>query len=258
MPNEARPPLPLRSSVVAALAVIMLAKGYFHAWTAATTEHVHRAVKVMSVKRLPAETAGDLEPGPHPVFAWYRDPTAYATVRFQGGYEVVPVPHTLLRYRAVVRGSRVDVHLGPVSAPFTIVCRGVPRVSVSYPEVRVSGPCSIVFLRSYVWSGRGSCPIPATIVHGKMLRGYRGKARSVTVLSLARIPVVTSVLLFLGATVPLEIVSVKAESGYLEVDGVQGVIRSRGTVSIRWAPVVVPNLTYQDLVWRCAGWPYRL
>ncbi|MEO2240458.1 MAG: hypothetical protein ABGY09_00135 [Euryarchaeota archaeon] len=257
MSTEVRPPLLVRSLTVVALAVIMLAKGHLHAWTAATAEGAPGAVRVMSVKRLPAVTERDLEPGPRPVFAWYRDPTIYTTVRLQGGYEVVPVPHTLLRYRVVVRGSRVDVYLGPISAPFTIVCRGTPRVSVSYSEVRVSGPCSIVFLRSRTWSG-SSYPIPVTIVRGKMIRGYQGKARSVAILSLSRVPVVTSVLLFLGATAPLEIVSVKAESEHLEVDGAQGVIRSRGTVSIRWAPVVVPNLTYQDLAWRCASWPYRL
>ncbi len=259
MPGYVRPVL-FTQLVAVLVAVLAVSKGYFHTWTAATTNPTPPSVKIMSVKRLPAVSGRDLQPGPVPVYAWYRDPTAYEKFNLpsMGGYEIVPIPHLAGRYWVVVSGNRVNVYMGPMPAPFTIVCSGRPKVRVNYSGVEVSGPCSLVLLKSVIWSGSATYVPPSLIVHGKMVRGYEGKVHHLAIISMARIPLLSRAFLILGLPTPMEITAVEARHGRLDVDGVRGVIRSRGGMVIRWSPIVLPNFTFQDLVWRYPRWPYSL
>ncbi len=246
--------------VTALMVVLAVSKGFFHTWTAATTNPVSSSVKIMSVKRLPVASGRDLQPGPVPVYAWYRDPTSYVKLNLPsaGGYEIVPIPRLAGRYWVVVSGNRVNVYVGPMPAPFTIICPGRPKVEVDYSGVTVGGPCSLVLLKSAIWGGSAAYAPPSLIVHGKMVRGYRGRVHHLAIVSLARIPLLSQVLLILGIPTPLEITAVEARHGQLDVDGVRGIVRSRGGMVVRWSPVVLPNFTFQDLVWRYPRWPYSL
>ncbi len=249
-------------TVAAAITVVLLAvaKAYFHTWVVGTTVHTPPCAEVMTVKKLPAATGRDLEPGPVRVYAWYRDRTVYVRMASPWGWEIVPAPKFGSRYRVVIGGRKVDVYLGALPAPFTIVCDrvvGVTDVSVDYSRVEIDCGCSVVLLKRQMLYG-SRATLPSFIINGKIVRGYRGRAHRLAIVFPTRLPVLPKMLLVFGFSPPLEVISIESNSGDLEVDGVRGIIRAKSGVTIRWVPITPLNFTAEDLLYRYPRWPYPL
>ncbi len=232
-------------------------KAYLHDWTVATINSTKHSVPIMTVKRLPAKTGWDLLPGSIQVYAWYRDSVMYIEFPTPTGKWIIPIPPKARRYSVFITRNRVDVYLGPLKAPFMMICQH-PRVSVDYSGVSVLGKCSMVLLRSRILT-YGNSP-PAFIVDGRVTRGYEGRCKSIAVIYTLQAPGLPTILSMLGLSQPYGIVSITPINGknYLIVDCKRGVISSREGLVVRWEPVGTVNFSPIDMLRRWPHWPYSL